>query len=162
MKTSDRIKKYREKKKMTEDAAAEKLGVEVTLWKKWESGEETPDTEQTVRIAKILGTSANMLLYGEDADGARSMFPKDAAPSPTPMSDWRFLCGVLIMFSGGAGMLLFTVRYMTGAVNTVSELIKNGGVPLKLLFGLFLLGFFICIAVCISKAVSSRKKKKKK
>ena len=162
MKTSERIKKYREKKKLTVDGAAKKLGIEAELWNKWESGEETPDTESIIRIAKMLGTSANMLLYGEDADGARSMFPKEASPSPTPISDWRFLCGVLIMFSGGAGVLLFAVRYMSGAVNTVSALIENGGIPLMLLFGLFALGFLICVAVCISKAVKSRSKKRRK
>ena len=108
-------------------------------------------------IAHLFGVNGNTLLYGSDGMGAKTMFPKDATPSPTPISDWRFLCGVLLTFAGGAGVLLFVMRYMNGSVDTLAKLFDVGGAAFIALIAVFVLGILICIAACVFKP-SKRKK----
>lgn len=163
MKTvADRLREHREKMKMTAEDAAARIGVDAAEYLGWEAGEAEPDTENLLRAAKLFKTTGNELLYGRDGMGSRTMFPKDGTPSVTPISDWRFLSGVLLTFAGGAGILMFIMRYMTGAVNTVAKLLEVGGAWLIALISLFVLGILICIVSCVLRALENKKKRNKK
>lgn len=163
MKTvGDRLKEQRIKMKISPEAAAEKIGVETSLYLSWENGECEPDTEHLLAAAHLFRVTGNELLYGADGMGSRTMFPKDATPAVTPMSDWRFLAGVLLAFAGGAGVLMFIMRYMSsGEAETMAELLDVGGPWLIALAALFATGIIICIAACILKAFEVKNKKKR-
>lgn len=153
---ADRLREYREKKKLSPDEVAESLGIDKSLYLSWEAGESEPDTESLLLIAHFFGTNGSALLYGSDGMGSKTMFPRDASPSPTPISDWRFLSGVLLAFAGGAGVLLFIMRYMNGNVDTIAKLFEVGGAALIALIAVFVGGIVICVVSC---ALNSRNKK---
>ncbi len=155
-----RLREYREKKKMSPEDVADRLGIELDVYLSWEAGECEPDTENLLKAAHLFGTNGNAILYGSDGMGAKTMFPKEATPSPTPISDWRFLCGVLLAFAGGAGVLLFIMRYMSGSAFTIAELFEIGGAAFIALIAIFLTGIIICISACILNSLDKRKNKK--
>ena len=163
MKTvADRLREYRIKKKMSPEDVSSKLNIELESYLSWEAGESEPDTENLLRIAHLFGVNGNTLLYGSDGMGAKTMFPKDAVPSPTPISDWRFLCGVLLAFAGGAGVLFFVMRYMNGSVDTLAKLFDVGGAAFIALISVFVLGIVICIAACVSRPSKRSRSSKSK
>lgn len=158
MKTvADRLREYRTKKKMSPEDVSSKLDIELDSYLSWEAGKSEPDTENLLRIAHLFGVNGNTLLYGSDGMGAKTMFPKDAVPSPTPISDWRFLCGVLLAFAGGAGVLLFVMRYMNGSVDTLAKLFDVGGAAFIALISVFVLGIVICIAACVFRPTKRKR-----
>lgn len=66
------IKGYREAAGMTQNALAEKVGVDRTAVVKWESGAAFPSSAKLPRIAEILGCTVSDLFSGEDgADEVR-------------------------------------------------------------------------------------------
>lgn len=161
MGTADRIKQARLRKKLTEEKIAQKLEIEPELYLRWEAGDCEPDTEHLLSLAKLLGTSANYLLYGSDGRGVETMFPKDAAPAATPLSDWRFLIGALLMFAGGAGLLFFVMRNIMNSAD-LSAVFASAKWSVIALAAVFAAGLIICIAVCISKALEGRRRNNKR
>ena len=67
---SQRIKYYRKKKGMTQEAVANALGVRRENYIKYESGERNPKDERLVQISKIIGVSYNALLFGLESEFA--------------------------------------------------------------------------------------------
>jgi transcriptional regulator with XRE-family HTH domain len=59
------IKEVREKKKITQETIASKMGVTVATVSRWETGEMLPRTSRLKQLAKVLGCSVNKLLDGE-------------------------------------------------------------------------------------------------
>ncbi len=59
------IKKFREEKKITQDALAEKLYVSRQAVSNWERGKTEPDIETLKKISEALEVSTEELIYGE-------------------------------------------------------------------------------------------------
>lgn len=83
--TGEIIAEARRKKGYTQEALAETLGVTRQAVSRWESGSAYPETENLVRLAKLLDLDLNYLLKGEQSetpsesnaerDNVRIMFP---------------------------------------------------------------------------------------
>ncbi len=58
------IKKFREEKKLTQDALAEKLFVTRQAVSSWECGKTEPDIETLKKISEALDLSTEELIYG--------------------------------------------------------------------------------------------------
>lgn len=65
MKLSDNIKKYRQKKNMTQDDLANILGVSAQAVSKWERSETYPDGSLLLPLADALDTSLDALFGNE-------------------------------------------------------------------------------------------------
>lgn len=65
------IRDLRQKKNMTQDTLAEKLFVTRQTVSNYETGRTRPDVEMVVKIAEILETDANTILYGIPAPPER-------------------------------------------------------------------------------------------
>ena len=89
------------------------------------------------------------------------MFPKDATPAATPLSDWRFLIGALLMLAGGAGLLFFVMRNIMNSAD-LSAVFASAKWSVIALAAVFAVGLIICIAVCISKALEGRRRRNKR
>jgi len=68
LKISQRIRHYRQKKGLTQEAVATALGVRKENYAKYESGERNPKDDRLVEIAKILGVSYNALTEGVERE----------------------------------------------------------------------------------------------
>jgi len=70
LKISQRIRHYRQKKGLTQEAVATALGVRKENYAKYESGERNPKDDRLVEIAKILDVSYNALTEGVEREFA--------------------------------------------------------------------------------------------
>jgi len=61
-----RIKYYRKKAGLTQESVANELGIRVTNYAKYETGERNPKGERLLKIIEILGTSYHDLVDGEE------------------------------------------------------------------------------------------------
>ena len=57
----ERIRLYRERRRMSRSALAQQMNVSVQSVYRWESGERTPDVVTLLELARILGVSADQL-----------------------------------------------------------------------------------------------------
>jgi len=62
MNISEKIKKYRKAKNMTQEKLAQQLNISFQSVSKWENGQSEPDLETFAKLAKILGVSTDELL----------------------------------------------------------------------------------------------------
>ena len=144
------------------DEIEEKLGLPGGTVKKWLGGKESPDTETVKAVAALTGVSADSILFGVDKIGEmKAMFPNDTTPDNTPISDWRFLLGAVMVFTGAAGVLLMVMRYAAEGLS-MGELLSYIGLPVYLLGGIALLGIVLCIVSCIISLRIPKKKNKDK
>jgi len=61
-----RIKYYRKKAGLTQENMSNELGIKVTNYVKYETGERNPKRERLMKISKILGTDYDNLVDGEE------------------------------------------------------------------------------------------------
>ncbi len=61
----DRIKKARVAAGMTQQVAADKVGVYVTRWSQWERGV-VPRAPMLLKVARVVGVSVESLIPEED------------------------------------------------------------------------------------------------
>lgn len=126
----------------------------------WAKGDGEPDTPTVNRLSELLGVSANYLLFGAKTMGEmKAMFPNDANPSPTPISDWRFLAGAIMIFVGAVGILMMVMRYAAKGA-PVFELLLSLGAPVFVFAAIFACGIILCIVTCIV-TLSTKKIRKK-
>lgn len=59
---SDRLKAYRVKRDLTQEALAFELGTDKKAVSRWESGQFSPNAETLVELSRILGVSVDYLL----------------------------------------------------------------------------------------------------
>lgn len=57
---AEALKRWREKRALSQAAAAEQLGVTQATWSDWEAGKKTPDTTNAVRLQKELGIKVEL------------------------------------------------------------------------------------------------------
>lgn len=62
---STQLKKLRVERKLSQDALAEQLFISRQSISKYETGESTPDLENLIKIADILGVSLDELVLGK-------------------------------------------------------------------------------------------------
>lgn len=62
----ERLQDLRRRAGMSQDTLAERLEVSRQAVSKWERDEAMPETEKTIRIAKVFGVSLDSLLLGEE------------------------------------------------------------------------------------------------
>lgn len=62
------IKMLREERNMTQDELAEKLFVTRQTVSNYETGRSRPDVEMLTKIAEVLGTDANTVIYGKEPE----------------------------------------------------------------------------------------------
>lgn len=66
MELGERIKQARQKAHLSQEKAAELIGVSRQAVTKWESGQSAPNTENLFRLAQVLGTTVDQLIAPED------------------------------------------------------------------------------------------------
>lgn len=150
------------KSALTYDEIEEKLSLEAGTVERWIQGKEEPDTETVKKLSDILGVSADSILFGVEKIGEiKAMFPNDATPYPTPVSDWRFLTGVVMIFVGVCGVLMMFMRY-AGEGLEASLIFDILGWPAILLASIALAGIVLCVVTCVTMLRIPKKKKGKK
>ncbi len=139
----------------------EKLELEGGTVARWMQGKDIPDTSTVKRLAEILGVSADSILFGVEKIGEmKAMFPNDATPSHTPVSDWRFLAGAIMLFTGVAGLLLMFMRY-AGEGLELSLLLDVMGVSAYIFAAIAIIGIVVCIVSTVMSLRIPKKKNKK-
>ena len=157
-----RLRAALEKSPLSYDEIQEKLELEKGSVEIYASGKEEPDTETVKKLACLLGVSADHILFGVEKIGEmKAMFPNDAKRSPTPTSDWRFLVGAILAFSGFAGLLLMFMMY-SGEGLQIAQIIEIMGIGGIILGLVCLFGIVLCIFTCITVLSEPKKHKKAK
>ena len=140
----------------------EKMSLDVGTVERWVQGKEEPDTQTVKKLSELLGVSADSILFGVEKIGEiKAMFPSDATPYPTPVSDWRFLTGVVMIFVGVCGVLMMFMRY-AGEGLEASLIFDVLGWPAVLLGSIALAGLVLCVITCVTMLRIPKKKKEKK
>lgn len=62
---STQLKTIRQAKNLSQDALAEQLFISRQSISKWENGDATPDLENLIKLAKVLGVTLDELVLGE-------------------------------------------------------------------------------------------------
>ncbi len=157
-----RLRAALDKSALSYDEIEEKLELEKGSVEIYAQGKEEPDTETVKKLAKLLGVSADYILFGVEKIGEmKAMFPKDAQVAPTPTSDWRFLVGAVLAFSGFAGLLLMFMMY-SGEGLHLSQVFEIMGIPGLILGLVCISGIILCIITCITVLNEPKKNKKTK
>lgn len=112
------IRDLRQSKSMTQDTLAEKLYVTRQTVSNYETGRTRPDVEMVVKIAEILETDANTILYGIPAP-------------PERKADNRKL-----IIAAAAALLLFPLYFWAGGIAAWYQTSRYLAWP-KLLLGIF-------------------------
>ena len=147
----ERLKIARENKKLTLTEASAKLGITEEELGKYESGEK-PEVELLLKLAALYEVSATELEWGRDAKTTvTTMFPKNADPSPSLLSDWRVLVGALLMLLGVGGTMLFVMKAIGEGYDSFLALIEYGSASIIAFGAMFLAGLAVCIIVSILK-----------
>lgn len=74
----DRLRKYREANRLTQEELAEKIDVSRQTISKWERGEASPDTENLLKLSALYGMTIDELLKTD---------PAEAPVPPSPESE---------------------------------------------------------------------------
>lgn len=157
-----RLREALKKSSLTYDEIEEKLDLEKGSVEIYAEGKEEPDTETVKKMAPLLGVSADYILFGVERIGEmKAMFPNDAKVAPTPMSDWRFLVGAILAFSGFAGLLLMFIMY-SGKGQHIAQILETMGVAGLILAIICLAGIVLCIVTSIAVLANPAKNKKPK
>lgn len=157
-----RLKEAIKKSSLSYEEIEEKLELPGGTVEKWCLGKEEPDTQTVKKLSVLLGVSADQILFGVQRIGEmKAMFPSDANPAPTPVSDWRFLTGAVMLFVGAVSIMLMVMRYSPMGIS-FAELWEMSA-PSLIVFGLVaVIGLLICIIACITSLRIPKKKKKDK
>lgn len=125
------IKAIRASKGMTQDALAEALFVTRQTISNYENGRSRPDIQMVIKIAEVLGTDANAVIYGPPVPESKSSAIR-----------WLLISVSALGICGLADLLLFfglsddTLRRYP-AINLLRDLLLQ---PVSL----FLLGWTVC------------------
>lgn len=122
-----RIAALRKNKQLTQDALAQELGVSPQAVSKWEHDLSCPDIALLPRLAKVLGTSADYLLGGEELPLLPEGTPEPEEPvddrpgihvesSGDNHFDVRFESPRRASFTGAAWLILAGLLMLAGAV----------------------------------------------
>jgi repressor LexA len=113
-KLSRRIREARLSKALDQAKLAAKIDVATRTVQRWENGEQVPDSNYLMRIARMTGVTAHWLLTGEGDMFARAITEKKVVPLPTNRYKRVELVSVPLLSSvpGGAPNLYFHADYV--------------------------------------------------
>lgn len=133
MKLSEKLYTLRRRHGLSQEQAAEQLGVSRQAVSKWEGGQSVPDPDKLIALSRLYGVTTDYLLL-EDA-------PEPAEPpraAQTPRSGHGSAIGLLLCALGAAGLLLWglTAAFFpaaAGRLDASSAVTLNGSGILALL-----------------------------
>ncbi|MCX6133147.1 MAG: XRE family transcriptional regulator [Ignavibacteriales bacterium] len=111
---AQRIRQARTEKEMDQAKLAAKLDVAVRTVQRWEKGEQVPDSNYLMRIAKVTGVAPHWLLAGAGEMYATSQGESKIIPLPTSRYKRVELVSLPLLSSvpGGAPSLMFHPDYV--------------------------------------------------
>jgi repressor LexA len=111
---AQRIRQARTQKEMDQAKLAAKLDVATRTVQRWEKGEQVPDSNYLVRIAKVTGVAPHWLLTGNGEIYATSQTESKIIPLPTSRYKRVELVSLPLLSSvpGGAPSLMFHPDYV--------------------------------------------------
>lgn len=150
MKLSEKLYQLRRRQGLSQEQAAEQLGVSRQAISKWESGQSTPDPDKLAALSRFYHVTTDYLLL-EDVPAE----PPAQQPAPPPEQRRGAAVGLLLCAAGAVGLLFWglgTVLLPTamGHLNTSSAVTLNGSGILVLL----------CLAALVSGACLLLRKNK--
>ena len=81
MVSGERIRTYRQRAGMSQEMAAELVGVSRQAVSKWESGQTVPDAVTVAKLCRALNVSADYIILGKEPEEGASAAPP-AEPPP--------------------------------------------------------------------------------
>jgi repressor LexA len=111
---AQRIRQARAKKEMDQAKLAAKLDVATRTVQRWEKGEQVPDSNYLMRLAKVTGVAPHWLLTGNGEMYAPSHAESKILPLPTSRYKRVDLISLPLLSSvpGGAPSLMFHPDYV--------------------------------------------------
>lgn len=111
---AQRIREARTRKEMDQARLAAKLDVATRTVQRWEKGEQVPDSNYLMRLAKVTGVTPHWLLTGEGDLYTRSPAESKVIPLPTGRYKRVELVSLPLLSSvpGGAPSLMFHPDYV--------------------------------------------------
>ena len=111
---AQRIRQARAQKELDQAKLAAKLDVATRTVQRWEKGEQVPDSNYLVRIAKVTGVAPHWLLTGNGEMYASSQVESKIIPLPTSRYKRVELVSLPLLSSvpGGAPSLMFHPDYV--------------------------------------------------
>jgi repressor LexA len=111
---AQRIRQARTKKEFDQAKLAAKLDVATRTVQRWEKGDQVPDSNYLMRIAKVTGVTPHWLLTGEGDLYAKSPAESKVIPLPTARYKRVELVSLPLLSSvpGGAPSLMFHPDYV--------------------------------------------------
>lgn len=111
---AQRIRQARTQKEMDQAKLAAKLDVATRTVQRWEKGEQVPDSNYLMRIAKVTGVTPHWLLTGNGEIYATSQTESKIIPLPTSRYKRVELVSLPLLSSvpGGAPSLMFHPDYV--------------------------------------------------
>lgn len=109
-----RLREARRAKGLEQAKLAAKVDVATRTLQRWEKGEQVPDSNYLMRIAKITGVAPHWLLTGEGDMFAQPYADPKVVPMPTGQFRKRELVSLPLLSSvpGGAPSLIFHPDYV--------------------------------------------------
>lgn len=111
---AQRIRQARTQKEMDQAKLAAKLDVATRTVQRWEKGDQVPDSNYLMRIAKVTGVTPHWLLIGDGDMFARTSAEAKVFPIPTSRYKRVELVSLPLLSSvpGGAPSLMFHPDYV--------------------------------------------------
>jgi repressor LexA len=111
---AQRIKEARTRKEMDQARLAAKLDVATRTVQRWEKGEQVPDSNYLMRLAKVTGVTPHWLLTGDGDIYTKSPAESKVIPLPTGRYKRVELVSLPLLSSvpGGAPSLMFHPDYV--------------------------------------------------
>jgi len=111
---AQRIRQARTQKEMDQAKLAAKLDVATRTVQRWEKGEQVPDSNYLMRVAKVTGVTPHWLLMGNGEMYAMSQAESKVIPLPTSRYKRVDLVSLPLLSSvpGGAPSLMFHPDYV--------------------------------------------------
>ena len=134
MKLSEKLYQLRRQAGLSQEQAAEQLGVSRQSVSKWEGGQSVPEADKLAAISRLYGVTTDYLLL-EDA-------PLQAR---TPAGNRSLIPGLILCLAGVAGLLLFGLVVLF-APDTAARMDVSSAVTIQG-SGLWALGCLLVLAV---------------
>lgn len=150
MKLSEKLYKLRRQNVLSQEQAAERLGVSRQAVSKWEGGQSVPDPDKLVALSRLYGVTTDYLLL-EDAPEPADIPQLSAASG----AGHGFTAGLLLCLLGVGGLLFcgLTTAFFpaaAGRLDASSAVVLNGSGILA----------FLCVAALAAGAVLLLRKRK--
>lgn len=150
MKLSEKLYQLRRRSGLSQEQAAERLGVSRQAVSKWEGGQSVPEADKLAALSRLYGVTTDYLLL-EDAPGPAAAPPNQEKTAPS----CSFAVGLLLCLVGAGGLLYWglTTAFSPAAVDRLdasSAVTLNGSGILA----------FLCAAALAAGAVLLLRKRK--